>query len=98
VLKTTALMKVTGWPVELVDLVGLTRIRRRGKREVGIASELEEKRQFVVDSAPPAVGTAVGEAPVAVNEGPLRATGGCVSREVTVPGERGEVLVQLLAQ
>ena len=75
VLVARALREVAGRPVDLVDLVGLARVGRRREREVGVAAELVEQRQLVVDAAPPAVGAAVREAPVAVDERPPVARG-----------------------
>jgi len=64
VLVRAALCEVADRPVDLVDLVGLTRIRGRREREVDVAAELVEHDQLVVDAAPLPIGPAVGEAPL----------------------------------
>src|SRR5262249_54527384 len=62
----------------------------RRKREVDVAAELVQQDELVVDAAPPPVGPAVGQAPVAVDECPAEAAG--VARQVTVLRERAQVL------
>ena len=62
VLVAAALRQVADRPVDLVDLVGLTRIGRRRKRQVDVAAELVQHDELVVDAAPLAVGSAVREA------------------------------------
>src|SRR5580704_2042506 len=75
--------QITGRPVDLIDLVGLTRIGSRWKREIGVTAELVQHEQLVVHSAPAAVGPAVREAPVAVDERPAIA-GLAAARQMAV--------------
>ncbi len=93
VVVAAASREVAGRPVDLVDLVGLTRIRSRGERQVRVAAERVQQRELVVDAAPAPIGPAVRERPVAVDERPLIAAP--VAREVAVLREQRQGALEL---
>src|SRR5690606_36573843 len=69
-----ALSDVTRRIEDAVGVRRLTDVGRRGKGEIGVAAELPEKVELVVDAAVAAVGPSVGQGPVAVDERPPRST------------------------
>src|SRR5690606_34640633 len=69
----------------------LTDVGRRGKGEIGVAAELPEKVELVVDAAVAAVGPSVGQGPVAVDERPPRSTSRSGQERVTVEVVQGEL-------
>jgi hypothetical protein len=72
------------WVVRgVVDGVGQACLRVAGcggQGEVRVATEFAQQDQFVVDTAPAAVGTRVVQAPVAVDEGEAQLPGHRVAR------------------
>src|SRR4051794_13630974 len=54
-LVAASLRQIADRPVDLVDLVGLTRIGRGRERQIDVAPELVEHDELVIDAAPLAV-------------------------------------------
>jgi len=85
----TGTVGVGGGVVDAVDGAGLGGGGGGGEGEVGVAAGMFEETELVVEAAPTAIGTGVGEGPVAMDEGETDGGVGACSAEISGGGEDG---------
>jgi hypothetical protein len=89
--------QVTLGPVDPVHDVRLWLLGRRRKGEVRVTSGFKQNHQLIVHTTIAAVATAVGQSPIAMDEGVPDATRG-IAREVAMAANLVERLEQFFAQ